>query len=357
MKLIDIFINRKRVFFLASFLLVLCAYITFKLIFPNSNIFIHIQFLLTYPVLNFIEKGSNTFLLWIGSDLTIHNHGILANGIQVEGFISQIMYKKITFFYLLLIWSTRSSRNQKIIFTGVFLVLGLFANVSNNIAGISIITSSNQNSYIVSATYCIIIICMNTTMLIWYRINKKYWMESHPVSFKYISLVENSLPDIIKVIYAYVIITFSLDYFDFSMWIDFILKSSQSILRLIGYATFLEDNILIGNYGSISMGSKCLGGMTMFLFAAVVFLTGNRQKKGVGFIILGLFILNIANIVRVVMVFVHLQKHGDYLLTTDIHDLYNYATYAIVFILWIIWFEKLFGAHSRLNLKLFPGKK
>ena len=90
----------------------------------------------------------------------------------------------------------------------------------------------------------------------------------------------------------------------------------------------------------------------MFLFASVVYFTGNQENRGWRFIIFGLFVLNIANIVRIVLVFIHLQNHGDYLLATDVHDLYNYATYTIVFILWVIWFEKILGFKTILKRKV-----
>jgi exosortase/archaeosortase family protein len=79
----------------------------------------------------------------------------------------------------------------------------------------------------------------------------------------------------------------------------------------------------------------------MLLFAAIVFLTGSTTKTvRWSYILFGLLLINFANILRFVFLFIHLERHGSYMLAMDVHDMYNYIIYAIVFILWVIWFEK-----------------
>jgi hypothetical protein len=41
-----------------------------------------------------------------------------------------------------------------------------------------------------------------------------------------------------------------------------------------------------------------------------------------------------------VLLFIHIQKNGNYELAMDVHDMYNYIIYIIVFGLWVIWFER-----------------
>ncbi len=79
-------------------------------------------------------------------------------------------------------------------------------------------------------------------------------------------------------IYICIIIKyFVFEFFDFHIWINFLFTSSQKILALSGYEAFVEPNLLIGENGSIYMSRDCLGFQTMFLFAIVVFLTGNKK--------------------------------------------------------------------------------
>jgi len=88
------------------------------------------------------------------------------------------------------------------------------------------------------------------------------------------------------------------------------------------------------------MLKSCLGLNTMLLFASLVFITGENSLKSWIYILSGLVILNITNIMRLVLLFMHIQKHGTYVGLVDYHDLYDYVIYGIVFILWVIWFEK-----------------
>jgi exosortase/archaeosortase family protein len=90
----------------------------------------------------------------------------------------------------------------------------------------------------------------------------------------------------------------------------------------------------------ISMSIGCLGFQLMLLFAVMVLFTGTNRKARWIYIILGIFFLNFINILRFVLLFIHLQKHGDYLLTIEAHNLYNFITYVVVFLFWVLWFEK-----------------
>lgn len=333
-------------------LLIILVYLAIKLIFPGTDLFIPFLTYISHPVLIFIEKIGNTVFQWTGSSLSIENHGISNHGVPVDGFSTQIMFKKVILFYIIMLWLTRSTIYNKLLFTGLYLILGILSAAAYIIAGANETVYSSQSSVLVSGTYSIVLLSLNTSMFIWYQMNKRLWDENPSVSSRFTKLLEKKLPDIINILYAYAIFYFLLNYLGPRIWIDFILKTSQSLLALLGFDALVENEYLIGNNGSISMYLGCLGGVTMFLFAAVVYLTGNKKNRGWAFIILGLIILNVANIVRIILVFVHLQNHGDYMLATDIHDLYNYITYSIVFILWVIWFERKVDYKSILKPKV-----
>jgi exosortase/archaeosortase family protein len=142
--------------------------------------------------------------------------------------------------------------------------------------------------------------------------------------------------------YIFIIVYYFLyEIFDYHLWISFLFTASQRILGLFGYTATVEPFYLIGDNGSIFMLKSCIGYQTMLLFAIIVILTGNTNNKIRWiYIISGFLFLNFVNIMRFILLFIHIQKHGDYMLAMDVHDMYNYIIYAIVFLLWIIWFEK-----------------
>lgn len=156
-----------------------------------------------------------------------------------------------------------------------------------------------------------------------------------------LSFLDKKLPAIFLVIFLYALMSkFLLGAFQYTLWINFLFNSSAWILRLLDYQAFVETPYLIGENGTIYMYKPCLGLNTMMLFATIVYITGSNTIHKWLFMLFGVIFLNIVNIVRFVLLFIHIQKHGGYALTMDLHDMYNYVIYGIVFILWIIWFEK-----------------
>ena len=87
------------------------------------------------------------------------------------------------------------------------------------------------------------------------------------------------------------------------------------------------------------MLKRCLGLNTMLLFVSLVFVMSENGWARWIYIVSGLIILNIANILRLVLLFLHIQKHGTYAGVVDYHNLYDFIIYGIVFVLWVIWFE------------------
>ena len=143
------------------------------------------------------------------------------------------------------------------------------------------------------------------------------------------------------VLCVYVIIRyFIVGFFDFRIWTTILFSLAQKILGIIGYESFHEPFYLIGYGGSVFADKDCLGISTMILFSFVVYLTGASKSPRWLYIGLGLFILNAINIVRFVVLFVHLEKYGDSLTIIHVHNIYNYFIYAVIFVLWVIWFEK-----------------
>ena len=140
------------------------------------------------------------------------------------------------------------------------------------------------------------------------------------------------LPDIIILLLTYIAVMLALEFLDFKLYIKFLLGSSKLVLMAFGYPVSISSNVLAGDYGSVSLAKSCLGLVTIYISAS-------NKTKALLYILVGIIILNLINILRIILLFVHLQKYGDYMLTMDSHDIYNYVIYGIIFILWVIWFE------------------
>jgi exosortase/archaeosortase family protein len=346
MKLKDILHNRKNHIFFASLLILLLVYLALKIIFPGSFSLTQLLADITNPYLILVEKFANFILQRLGSSLIFQNHIVTLNGIPIDGFVAQIMYKKFTLFYILVLWFTKSFSWEKILFTILYLAISFIAVSFYNVAEAFSLTGISYNNTLISTIHGVVIFLLNTLLLIWYWINKGSSSESSTTASGITKLLARKLFDIILLIYVYAILLFSIDHFDFNLLIEFILKSSQKILGILGYGSLVKDNLLIGQNGSISLARPCLGIMTLFYFAALLYLTSKQYKKVWVYIIIGLLVLNIANIIRIVTLFIYIQKNGTDL-ALDVHDMFTYITYFIVFILWVIWFEKFMNIRGK----------
>jgi exosortase/archaeosortase family protein len=332
-------LSRGKIYILVLFVLISSSlFILIHFTFLGTALFSLISFI-THPFLISIESFANHIFRWIGSPISFQNHTIIHNGTIISGFTSQIMYKKITIFYIIMVWLTHTSNLKRISFTALFLILGFLSSTAYLITGayyfVNITNHSNLFSVINSVVFCL----LNTIFLLWYWLNKKSSLTNNTNVSGIRNMLERKLLDIIVLIFVYTILLFSLGYFDFSLMIEVILKSSSVILGIFGYHTSIESNVLTGIHGSISVYRTCLGIMMMFLFASLVYLTGNDRKRSWRYILFGLAVLFASNILRIVLLFVYIQHFGTEL-ALDVHDLFNYITYAIVFILWVIWFER-----------------
>jgi len=134
---------------------------------------------------------------------------------------------------------------------------------------------------------------------------------------------------------------FFVSFFNYYAYIDFILSATKSVVFLFGYQAEINGPYLSGsNGGTLFMAKWCLGFITMFIFAAMVYLTRKDNKTCWKYIFFGIVILHIFNIIRLSLLFIFVQSHDDNELIMDHHDMYNIVVYILIFVLWIIWFEK-----------------
>ena len=341
MRFPDILLLRKTKLFIGVILSLIFVDILLRIFVFDSDPLILVISALENFYLRLTESFANLFLNWSGSLVSVKNHLAFLNNTHLSNFIPLILFKKWIIFILFLTWVTRTTFSRKAIFT-LTVLLFQFILVSSDIAkNAHLAQFESYNRLIMSVSMTIGNLCMATILFIWYWKHRTDILNSFSKFKINTDLLRNKFQAIVVITYiSIVILHFIMNYFEFELWIKFLFSSSQKILALLGYKSTVEPFLLVGEYGSIFMAKSCLGYNTMFLFASIIYLTGNDIRRRWIYIFFGLMILNLANIIRFVLLFIHIQKNGDYTLTMDLHNMYNYTIYILVFILWVIWFEK-----------------
>ena len=77
----------------------------------------------------------------------------------------------------------------------------------------------------------------------------------------------------------------------------------------------------------------------MILFVAFILAFSNGFTKTLGFIIVGLIIIHVLNVVRIALLTIGIMKYPEY--THILHGvIFPLVIYGIIFLLWIIWVTK-----------------
>ena len=291
--------------------------------------------------LNFLERIADRLLHFIGSEASIQEHQVYVGTELIVTINNGYLLKKWTLFLLIVCWITPRKVIHKLVFTGLIMLSNFIGSLIH--IGLSAhLTSSflytEETTLIGRTPYAFLMLFL---FVAWIWRSRKILMQSQLVKKFNLEFVEEKLPEIFIIMFLYALFSnFLLGCFQYSAWINLMFNISAWILNNLNYPAWVESHLLIGENGSIFMAKGCLGFNTMLLYASIIYITGKNTKSKWLFIVAGLIILNITNIIRFVLLFIHIQNHGGYVLKMDVHDMYNYIIYGIVFLLWIIWFEK-----------------
>jgi exosortase/archaeosortase family protein len=343
----------KRKALIIPFIIVLSLvfiYIALSLLVFNADPLVSFLGRVTDATLLFQEGIANKYLHRAGSGVHVQNHLVMLDGVGYDTVRSGTLMRKWLALLLLITWLTPANLKKKLLFSGLIIVLNVMMSPATIAikAHLSAMGTDLYSHVRISRTAAHL---MNMTLLI-------VWLRNHrEILWKFLSriridsdLIKRKSASIVTVSYVYLILGyFILGCFEFTPWVNFLFNSSQKILSWFNIESVVESQVLIGEKGSLSMLKSCLGLNTILLFASLVFIMGENSLTSWIYILAGLLILNIANIIRLVLLFMHIQEHGTYVGLVDYHDLYDYVIYGIVFILWVIWFEKF--SHTRILRK------
>lgn len=118
---------------------------------------------------------------------------------------------------------------------------------------------------------------------------------------------------------------------------DFLLWASSNTLNLLGYQTKTSRyELLVVGHGKISLVYSCLGFGVMSFFAAFVLAWPAILRAKISFVIIGLLIIQILNILRFVLLGLYWQSASGYI-GIDHHFVYNLIVYLIIALMLFIY--------------------
>ena len=293
---------------------------------------------------NFILGLFNTAYQVVGTDIIISEE----SKVSFSAKMLELVWLPII---LTLVWLTPTSEKRKR-YISVISLFGHFVVITLKFASVVLFYNLGTGTYDAmtigrAISYSLFIafiwywfatnneLCTTIAKLV--RINSEY--------------LKKKINIIFYILYALIASLVILAIFEFLPWINILFTSAHHILAWLGYNSTVEPFYLIGENVSIFMLKGCLGIKTTFIFCAFVFLTGEELKKRLVFILVGVILINIANLLRFVFLFIHLQHHGEYLWNLEVHDLFNIIIYSLVFVLWVIWIERFSDIWPYLKLK------
>lgn len=129
--------------------------------------------------------------------------------------------------------------------------------------------------------------------------------------------------------------------------INVTVASSKLLLNLIGYEVFTSGSRLLGIDGTngLWIGDACNGIVLFALFAGFIIAFPGKVRIKVPFIIAGILLLQIANIIRVVALAIiqfYAPLQPNEVDWTEFNHTYTFTIliYGLIFYLWMLWANK-----------------
>lgn len=325
-------ITRKLVYFAIATILLFISIVVLNWRFDFIGI------LLDYTT-NLIIGAVTTILKVTGINDPSQSNYINLSEVISPFLVQEYLMKKVVAVVLLIIWFTPASTRLKVLTTIAILPVHFIAIVLKTLSvAFLFIYGLSQNDAWQTARIFVYLSYL-LLLLIWLRHNPAIFDRISEMTKSHRESLERKTKILIRVILIFLGIEFILAVYSFEPWIQFLFTTCKYILNFFHYHSVVDGFYLLGDNGNVYMAKACLGIRATYIFAAFVYLTGKNTRKKVLFILIGVIIINIANILRLVFLFIHLQNHGMYLWKIEVHDMFNILVYSIVFILWVIWLE------------------
>jgi exosortase/archaeosortase family protein len=284
----------------------------------------------------------------------VNNHRVIWEGSAFDDIRTGTLMRRWIALLLAMAWLFPATLRRKLLFSAAVIVLN-FMLTPFTIAFQAHLSAQGMDLYSHTRISRTAAHLVNMTLLLgWLSIHReRCWKLLSRLRID-VDLIRRKSTTIVAVSYIYLILGyFVLGCFEFTPWVNFLFHMSSEILFWFNVESVVESQILVGERGSLSMLKSCLGLNTMLLFVSLVYVMSENGWARWIYIVSGLILLNVANILRLVLLFMHIQKHGTYVGVVDYHNLYDYVIYGIVFVLWVIWFE-ISGIRNRTRVAAIP---
>lgn len=346
------FKSRKTIFLIGIGITLIVFFQIFRIFAREHGFIMIIAGTLLDPYLSLAESLANSVIKLMVDGITIQNHKIiftaypeyfLKHKYLVENWQSYLLNWKWSLFLFMSFWLALSSLKKKITFTFFLLLVHFFAVVAGLvlIAGIGpLLVNSKSLSELRPNAFGTVANFM--LFAVWVKKSKsdiELSLAKIKINFK---LPSKKINEILVAFFVIILIqNFFIPFFNYYLYIDFLLRVIKLVVFLLGYQAEINGAYLIGPFGgTLFLDKTCLGFITMFIFAALVYLTRRDNKITWKYVLFGIIILHVLNIARLSLLFIFVQYHNDNELIIEHHDMYNIVVYLIIFVLWVIWFEK-----------------
>jgi exosortase/archaeosortase family protein len=334
-------------------LFILClVYIILRLVIFPSDPFIPFLTAIYKSYLYLPEWLTNQLFKLNHSNVELKNHEFIFDHeteyqITYKNFLVNwpkfLLYKNWSALILLLIWVTISRIIKKIVYTSFFFILHLVSVVS----GLYLLGIVAPKIFILKPNSIITptligTIYMFSFLSLWLIKSRNEIQNTFQVFKIHMTISLRNMIEILVLLFFFLILrSFIIQFFDFPRYVHFLLEITRHISLLFGESGNIDGDQLVGQYGSLGLSKHCLGFMTMYVFASLIYLTRIQDKKKTWiYLSSGLVFLFLLNIVRLVAVFVLVQGEDGFRTANLHHEIYNMVIYVFVFAMWIVWFER-----------------
>jgi exosortase/archaeosortase family protein len=319
----------------------------------------------TDPLASFSQPIYRTYLLfpeWIANTLFkaldagvyIRDHQMIFDSKEAyhlayskftENLPRYMLYKRWSVLILAVIWINFSSIKRKLIFTTIFIgthvisVVGLLFLLG--FIGPRVI--DEHTTFHLTPTL-IGNLVMFVFLMVWVFLNKVEIRNAVQKLGIDIEISDKRIHEVLFLLFFFLILgKVLIPFLAFKPYVIFLLEVTRGISSFIGHDGYILGDQLIGADGALALAKHCLGLKTMYLFAALVYLT--RPKETTSFtwlyMLSGLVLIFISNIIRLVLVFVVAQGENGFQRASMHHEIYNIGIYVVIFGMWVLWVELL----------------
>lgn len=270
----------------------------------------------------------------------------LARAPFLEGWPKFLLYRNWSALVLFMIWAPIVPIRKKLWFSLFFLLVHFFSVVSGLfLIGVTGPILYEMKPHFFLSPTLVGTLSMYILLAIWLKLRKNeivHTLFKLKINF---TLPDRKINEILVLFFILLLLrSFIVAFFDFPYYVQFLLVVTQYITSLFNHIGHISGDQLVGEHGTLAVSKDCLGFLTMFIFAAMIYITRPKNNKVTWlFITFGLIFLVIVNLIRLIVLFIVVQGEDGIQTALDHHDIYNYIIYALIFGLWVVWFEVFVG--------------